>query len=218
VDVAFPVEDEQLAAWAVECDVRFALAAPWIWHQDGAAMAEAGDLLQGEFSRAVRAAPRRLANQFRWALGLAGVALVLHVGATVVEWTALRVAQWRTAQATVSAARGAGIVSADDAATAASSVARTFTDARHRAGLAAPSDAIPLLARAAPAVGALPGSTLKVASYTPGQWTFDFAKIDAGMLSRLEQRLREHGLASIAAVTASGLRMRVTLAPGADAP
>ncbi len=56
----------------------------------------------------------------------------------------------------------------DDPAVA---ITRRYAEARHRAGLAAPADALPLLARAAPALAALPAGVLRTAAYS--RWPLD---------------------------------------------
>ena len=86
------------------------------------------------------------------------------------------------------------------------------------AGLAAPSDATPLLARAAPALAALPAGALKSATYTPGAWTLDLAKLDDGAVAALDRGFANAGLASLQATTPAGTRVRATLAPGTDRP
>jgi hypothetical protein len=83
VEVAFAADDAQLSAWSAQCGTPFARSAPWRWDQDGAAIAAAPDLLQGEFLARARAVRQAAAHRFRWAVGLAVVAVVLHVVATL---------------------------------------------------------------------------------------------------------------------------------------
>ncbi|MCC7325993.1 MAG: hypothetical protein IT521_04220 [Burkholderiales bacterium] len=218
VDVAFAVEEARLAAWSAQCGASFKRGATWRWDQDGRALAAATDLLQGEFSRQPTAPKRSAISRFRWTAGFALAALVLHVGATFAQWAWLRVDAWRTASAIVDIARDAGISDAADAEAATIALRRKFTDARHRAGLAAPADALPLLARAAPALSVLAPGTLKTATYSPGTWTFDLAKLDVGVAGTLDRNLSAAGLASLQATNAAGTRLRTTLAPGADRP
>jgi hypothetical protein len=135
----------------------------------------------------------------------------VHVTATIAEWISLRVETWRVRSALGDVARDAGITGAEDPAAA---IARRYADARHRAGLAAPADALPLLARAAPALAALPTGTLKSATYADGRWTFELAKLDAGAAERLEQQLAGAGLTTLAATNPTSARMRVAPGPG----
>jgi hypothetical protein len=218
IEVAFAADDAQLRAWSTQCATPFQRTGDWRWDQDGAAIAAAPDLLQGEFSRELKHAPQTAARRFRWAVGLAVAAVALHIAATLAQWTWLRFDAWRTSRAIMAVAANAGAGEQPDAETAAAALARQFADARHRAALPAPTDALPLLARAAPALAALPAGTFKIATYTPATWTFDLAKLDAGALAELDRRLATAGLATLQAATNAGARLRVTLAPGMDLP
>jgi len=218
VDVAFAVEDAQLRAWSEQCGVAFVRIAAWHWDQDGAALAAATDLLQGEFSRLPRAAPVSAGRRFRWAAGLAIAALALHVGATVVQWASLRYQAWQVSRDIVATARASGIADATDADAAVAALTKRFADIRHRASLTAPNDALPLLARAAPALTALPSGALKSATYASGTWTFDLGKLDPAVASTVDRNLALAGLATLAATTPAGTRIRVTPAAGTDVP
>jgi hypothetical protein len=218
VEVAFAADDAQLSAWSAQCATPFAQSTAWQWDQDGSAIAAAPDLLQGEFSRETRRAPQTAAHRFRWAIGLAVAAVLIHIAATLAQWTWLRFDSWRTARAIVTTAVDAGAGEQPDADAAAAALARKFADTRHRAALSAPTDALPLLARAAPALAALPAGTFKIATYSPATWTFDLAKVDANILAELDRRLTTAGLATLQAATNAGTRLRVTLAPGMDLP
>ena len=218
IEVAFPVEESQLAAWSAQCGAPFKRSMVWHWDQDGTAIASATDLLQGEFSRDALAVARSAASRFRWAAGLVLAALVLQVGATFAQWAWLRFDAWQTARAIVATARDAGAGDLSDADAAAAALARKFADARHRAALPAPTDALPVLARAAPALAALPAGTLKTATYSPGTWTFDLAKLDAGVTDGLDRDLAAAGLTTLQGTSTAGTRLRATLAPGTDLP
>ena len=218
VEVAFAVDGTQLAAWSAQCGALFKRANAWRWDQDAAALAAATDLLQGEYSRQPAAPARSTASRFRWAIGFAVAALVLQVGASTAQWAFLRVDAWRTANAIVATAHDAGIKDVVDAEVATEALARSFADARHRAGLVAPADALPLLARAAPALSALPPGTVKTATYAPGSWTFDLARLDAAAVAALDRDLAAAGLSALQATNAAGTRLRTTLAPGSDRP
>ena len=156
------------------------------------------------------------ASDGRCALPLAAV--VLHVAATLVQWTWLRFDSWRTARGIVAVAAGAGAGEHADAESAAVALARKFGEARHRAGLGAPNDALPLLARAAPALALLPAGAFRTATYTPATWTLDLAKVDGSALAELDRRLTTAGVATLQANTNAGARLRITLAPGMDLP
>jgi hypothetical protein len=72
---------------------------------------------------------------------------------------------------------------------------------------------MPLLARAAPALAALPPGALRTATWTAGAWTLELAPLDETVLAGFMQRLAGAGLSSLQARTASGVRARVTPSP-----
>ena len=185
----------------------------WRWDTAGsAAFASATDLRQRDFAPAIPAAAEGASRWLRMAAVVAAAALGLHIVATFGEWASLRIEGWRARSALATIAHDAGIGAVDDPAAA---VAARYADARHRAGLNAPTDALPLLARAAPALAALPSGTLKAATYADGHWTFDLTKPDAGALDRLERQFTRSGLVTLQATNASGARLRVSLGAGA---
>jgi hypothetical protein len=154
-----------------------------------------------------------LAGWFRPALGLAALALALHVGATLVQWAAYRFSDWRIGRATVALAQEAGVSDATTPASAIGALVRRHADARHRAGLLAPGDALPLLAQATPALAELPPGALKSAVYGDGAWTLELANLDAARLARLDRALTDRGVAVLQAPTTGGLRVRLSPTP-----
>jgi hypothetical protein len=72
---------------------------------------------------------------------------------------------------------------------------------------------MPVLARAAPALAALPAGALKTATWSGGAWTLDFVPMDDAILAGLSVRLSNAGLAVLHARTASGVRARIGLSP-----
>ncbi len=190
--------------------VPFESGKPWQWQQaPAAAFAAATDLLQGEFSRTPAAAPRTLPRAFKPALMLLVAALGLHVAATLATWATYRVEQWRNESAWIGLARQAGAPEVTSAATARTVLAQRHAEKRHAAGLAVADDALPLLARAAPALAALPQGTLKRAHYAGGAWTLELAPVDADVRAALDARLSAAGLSALQATTADGLRVRI---------
>jgi general secretion pathway protein L len=214
VEMAFTPDEATRAAIAQYPGTTFVPTALWRWNATGGAVfAAATDLCQGEFSRAAPNVVGPSARIFRIAAALAALAIVVHIAASLGEWISVRVEDWRARSALASLARDAGYSGGDDPATA---IARRHSKARHLAGLSAPADALPLLARAAPALAALPAGVLKSATYADGHWTFDFAKLDDSTTQRLELQLASAGLATLQATHAQGARMRVALGPGAQ--
>jgi hypothetical protein len=88
---------------------------------------------------------------------------------------------------------------------------RRERELKHRAGLAARDDFVPLLARAAPALATLPGGTLRGLAYADGHLVLELQKLDAAQTSRIQRELQQTGLIAIAAPTASGARLRIGL-------
>ena len=72
-----------------------------------------------------------------------------------------------------------------------------------------------MLARAAPALAALPASAVKTATYGDNHWTFDLALPDTSAAAALEQRLNGAGLSTLQATRPGGVRIRVALEAGA---
>jgi len=97
---------------------------------------------------------------------------------------------------------------------AAAALATRNATLMHRAGKHAPQDALPLLARAAPAIGALQRGTLKSMTYAGDAWTVELVGVDAESVSRLARALDDQGVRAVSASVAGGTRMRLTL----DAP
>jgi hypothetical protein len=213
VRTAFEWNASTRAACSRQVGTTFVPAAPWTWDAAGdAAFAAAPELRRGEFAGAAAGTVRGSTRLFRWAAVLAALAISVHIVASLGEWLVLRMEDWRAKSALAALARDAGFAGAEDPAAA---IARGHADARHRAGLAAPADALPLLARAAPALAALPAGALKSATFASGHWTFDLATLETGATVRLERQLASAGLTSLLATNATGVRVRVSLGPGA---
>jgi len=217
VGVAERCDDEALAAWRRETGIAFVRAEPWRWDAASSdAFAAAPDLLGRVAAEgsAPRVGPWRA---LRPAVVVAAAALALHVVATLAQWSWLRYDAWRTGREIVALARGAGggAVVPEDATPDAAVAALYARDAalRHRAAAHAATDALPLLARAAPALAALPPAALKTAIYASGAWTFELDTQDDAAQAALDRRLRDAGLAPLSARTTAGHRVRVTLAP-----
>ncbi|MFO1305267.1 MAG: type II secretion system protein GspL [Burkholderiales bacterium] len=208
VEVAFDAEDAQLRAWSAS-GVAFVRADAWQWDASGVAVSRAFDLLQGEYSRVPRAALPSWRGPLRWAAAFAIAALAIHVGATLLTWGGLRYRQWQAERAIVEAARSAGVADAGGSTQAAAALAARHAQMRHRAGLTAPPDALPLLARAAPSIALLPPGTLKSATYAGNAWTLDLGKVDPAIAAEMDRRLAEAGLVTLSATSPSGTRVRI---------
>jgi type II secretion system protein L len=211
VDAPFP--ESLLARWQRETGVAFRVGKPWQWHAAApAAYSAALDLMPGA-GPPVPATPRPdPARMFVPALWIAVAALALHLLATAGEWAWLKLDAWSNAREWTALAVGAGIApeSADTPAAARAALGRRYAELRHAQGLPAPDDALPLLARAAPALAALPQGTVKNASYADGHWTLELTRADAAMLDDLDARLRQAGVPALMAVAGTSARVRLS--------
>jgi type II secretion system protein L len=214
VSVALACDDAALARWTRELGIPFTRVAPWRWDDaTPEAFAAAADMRAGEFARASPAQPARIAKLFRPALALAILVLLLQIGATIVEWAWLKLDVWRTARAITALAREADLPDTTSPDAAARAISRWHADLRHRAGQTAPSDALPLLARAAPALSSLSPNAVKSATYTDGAWTIELGAVDTGALAGVDRALTGAGVTTLQAKTGGGYRMRLSLAP-----
>lgn len=194
--------------------VEFVAGTPWRW-ADAAPGAFAGaiDLFCERFGvNAARPALdfRRL---LRPALWIAALAIGLHMAATLGQWLWLR---WETAavgrELTTLAATAVPEFAAGSGATApALALAQRERELKHRTGLLAGDDFLPLLARAAPALSALPPEAIRSLTYADGHLLLDLQKIEPTRPAALQRELQRAGLVAIAAPTANGARLRVGL-------
>lgn len=192
--------------------VDFTAGIPWRWSEAApAAYARAIDLLRGRYGPQPRAPSPGIARMLRPALWIAGIALALHVLATVGQWGSLR---WQAfaADRDLNAVARAAVPEFAEGKTADSpalALARRERDLRHRAGLAARDDFVPLLSRAAPVLGTLPRGALRSLAYADGHLLLDLGKLEDKDPARLQSELRRSGLVAIVAPTQSGSRLRI---------
>lgn len=209
VDAAFP--GDALARWQRETGIPFLRGTPWQWESaTPAAFSTAIDVLPAAPPAESAAARRQAGRLFAPALWLAGAAVAIHVAAGAGEWASLRIDAWRDAREWKALASAAGVPS-DAASTpqsARAALARRYAELRHARGKPAPDDALPLLARAAPAMSALPAGLVKSAAYADGHWTLDLARAEPTALRDFEVRMRGAGLPVLAATSSTGTRVR----------
>lgn len=205
------VGDADLARWEHDTGIAFTRGEPWRWYEaTPGAFAAATDLLQGAFALAPPTRKAERIRAFRWAAFLAGAALAFHIAASVGEWAWLKVESLREARAWASLAAAAGIPpdQADTPAAAHAALVRRHAALRHAAGLAAPGDALPLLARATPGLAALPGGAIRRATYADGSWTFELTLADDAAMRAFDAQMRAAGVPALIAHTAAGTRAR----------
>ena len=131
--------------------------------------------------------------------------------ATVVEWGALRLSSWRQSGEWTALAASAGVAAeaTSTPALAQAAIAKRYAELRHSHGMLAPDDALPLLARAAPALRTLPEGIVKSAAYASGHWTIDLARSDQAAIAEVDTRLREARVPALIATSAGGARIRI---------
>ena len=206
------VEDAALSRWRQETGIPFVPGDGWRWSSaSAAAFADAVDLLQGDFALVTPAPAGGRGRLFVPALMLAAAALALHVVATLGEWGALKFDRWREARAWTTLATSAGISGAatENPAQAQAAIARRYAELRHAQGMTAPDDALPLLARATPALRTLGAANVKSAAYADRHWTIDVARADPAAIAELDARLKDAGVPSLIATSAGGTRIRL---------
>ena len=207
-----PIADAALARVQREAGVAVARGSPWRWHAaPPESFASAVDLRPPNAAAVATSPQRNLERVFAPALALVAVALGIHIVASVGEWAALRVDAWRAAREWTDLAVAAG-VPADAAATpqaAHAALARRYAQLRHAQGLAAPDDALPLLARASSALAALPSGAVKSAVYADGHWTLELARADPALIRDLDVRMRAARVPMLVATSANGARVRI---------
>jgi hypothetical protein len=206
------ITDAVLARLQRDAEVRLARGNPWRWQAASPALFAAALDLRPSMPASTSTPPqRRFGRVFATALVLVGAALGIHIVAGVAEWAALRADAWRTEREWSELAVAAG-VSPDAASTpqaARAGLARRYAELRHAQGLPAPDDALPLLARAAPALAALAPGVVKSAVYSDGHWTFDLARADPALIRDLDARMRAVRVPMLVATSGSGARVRV---------
>jgi type II secretion system protein L len=214
VDVA-GVDQTMLERAREQTGVEFTAGPPWHWSgAEPAAFNTAIDLQAGVFDTASVAPRMDVARLFRPALWIVGAALAIHVLAGVGEWLSL---QWQLRALDREMSALAQVAVGDSAANnaagvaPASAIARRHGELRHRAGLAASNDLLPLLARAAPAISAIPAGAVRSLHYADGHIVFELQKLDVPQTTRLQRELQQLGLVAIAVPTATGARLRIGL-------
>lgn len=209
------VDQALLERARTQTGVEFTVGAPWHWSgAEAAAFDSAIDLQVGSFDTASAVPRLDAARLFRPALWIAGAALAIHVLAGAGEWLSL---QWqlhtidRELSALAQVSLGGSVANSGDPIAPASAIARRDGELRHRAGLAAGNDLLPLLARAASAMSALPGSAIRSLHYADGHVVFELQKLDPAQTTLLQRDLQRQGLVAIAVPVANGARLRIGL-------
>ncbi len=151
----------------------------------------------------------------RWhlALKLAALALALHIVLTFSAWGAAFWQHWQIERGWQALAQDVGL--SYNRATIQQDWARVYAQMRHKAGLAAPNDALPLLAQAAPAFSLLPENPLRRAVYADAAWTIEWQAADTQYRANIEAALRQAGLSIMSGGDADTYRLRIQAQGGA---
>lgn len=201
----------RLTQWTARTGVRFAANAPWRWTETPSpSFAAATDLRQGDFAPASTLRPTGGRRLWRTPMLLVALAFGLHLAGTGGEWAWWHFDARRDAEAWRALAIGAGIPDSEavDATGARAALERRFAEMRHANGLAAPGDALPLLARAAPVLARLPRGSLKSATFAAGAWTVELGAVDPDVLREFDAGMTAAGLPALIARTNAGTRAR----------
>jgi general secretion pathway protein L len=205
------VGPERLAQAKEKTGVAFSAGVPWRWLEATPhAFASAVDLA-ATVADAGAPSPRSTAMRlFRPALAIAALALGIHVIATLGQWAWL---QWQTRAVQRELAAVAQAVAPESAAVMPplQAIGRRDAELRHRAGLSARDDFLPLLARAAPALATLPAGSVRSLRYADGHVVLELQKTDAAQIAHVQRELQGRELTAIAAATATGARLRLGL-------
>jgi len=211
IHCAFVCTANERAQWAAASGVTFVPAPPWRFEQ----ASRATIVRAPDFSRRARDAVATSSHSwraFRPALILAGLALAVHLAGLAATRASLAIENARLSHAIVDEAASLRVADATTPERAAAAIARAAAERRHAAGRMAPADALPLLARAAPALRTLPAGTLRSAHYATDAWTLELAALDGDRVSRVSRTLADAGLDVLTAPVAGGTRMRIALA------
>lgn len=207
-----PCAEALVARWQRESGVAFRRGARWQWQAVPAeAFAAAVDLSPTTRASAQGVPRPSRVRLFATALWIVLIASLLHAAAAAGEWAWLKLETWRDARAWPALAQGVGIAPevAATPSSARAALERRYAELRHANGLDAPNDALPLLARAGPALAALPPGHVRSARYADGHWTLDLANVDAAVLAEVDLRLRQAGVPALTAVVAGTTRLRI---------
>jgi type II secretion system protein L len=190
--------------------IEFTAGTPWRWDEASPAeYAGAIDLLSGAYGPQPRSRSVRVAALVRPALWIAAIAVAIHIAATVGQWGSLRWQSFAADRELTALARTAIPEFVPGTLAPAAALAHRERDLKHRAGLAARDDFLPLLGRSAPVLAALPSGAIRSLTYADGHLLLDLVKLADTEPTRLQNELRRSGLVAIVAPTQTGARLRI---------
>ena len=172
-------------AWARELGVAVRSAGLWDWRD--AALARVARVASEGRSLALPLA------RFRTAAWIAGAALALHAGALAIDWARLA-REESVLEHSMETRFRAVFPEAVAVVDPALQMRRKLAEARHAANQSDAADFLPVIARVADAMKALPAGTLREAAYESGRLKLRLAPMADAALQSLVARLREAGM------------------------
>ncbi len=180
-------------AWSQVLGVAVELGAEWAPLQHPDAIRGGIDLLQGAFAPA--GAVRGGWPGLRLPLILAGLIVVLQIGATTAEWWLLS-REKQSLQAAMEKHFREAFPDARVVVDAPLQMQRKLAELRSAAGQMSPTDFLPLLSRTAAALDAGSRGGLRAIHYEAGQLRLDVPVADRAAAEQLSKRLSDAGLSS----------------------
>jgi general secretion pathway protein L len=180
------------AAWGQALGMAVEVGAPWAPLAQPEVATGGINLLQGAFEPASPA--RKWWPALRVPLILGGLLVVLHTGATAVEWWQLK-REKQQLQASMEKSFRQAFPDARVVVDAPLQMQRNLAELRSAAGQVTPLDFVPLLSRAAAALDPASRSRLRAVRYEAGQLSLELALPDRAAADALLKRLTGVGLA-----------------------
>lgn len=178
-------------AWRHSLGMAVEIGEPWAPLQHPEVAIGGIDLLQGAF--APSGPVREWWPSLRLPLMLAGVIVLLHVGATTAEWWLLK-REKQQLQAAMEKSFREAFPDARVVVDAPLQMQRKLADLRRAAGQVSPLDFVPLLARTATAFDPTSRSRLRTVRYEASQLSLELALPDRAAADALFRRLTSAGL------------------------
>ncbi len=208
MESAEPVPDELAVRMAEGLGVAVEKRDRWNWAETPAITGDVLDLTgTSPTNGARRGTGPSLFRRAGWVLALVAG---FHLAATVADWawSSWRLRSVMGAQRELAESTAVEFLSAQPPVAA---VARKHREARHRAGLSADDDFFPLLGRASEALRQLPRGAIRSLAFSGGQITAEVGPVSEDALAALQRDLAVVGLATVAAPTAAGAKIRISL-------
>ena len=192
----YHAQEHVVARWQDELQVPVEYAGRWDWAaatagRRGASLRAAPDLLSA-FRRGAESS-RKLLRHWRTPAAIAACALLVHVLATIAQWS-IGAAERAKLRSDIHASFREVVPAAEPLVDPVLQTRRALGSVRRGAGLYASNDLISMLGRFAAASGALPPGSLQAIRFSAGTLDAELSAVPAAQLERLVDRLRSDGL------------------------